>query len=151
MLLDTEYTHQKTKILPGMIDDNKIMKEIDWVRRFIRVSVITLSHKLVHLDLVCESDLPGIGKTFDDIEELEVFINADVEGAFKKSIQKVDDTTYLLNCETKKTRALYVLEQVWHKWVGKSIIAFLPVIRKFMMDAISDNLYIEENGKLVKQ
>ena len=35
--------------------------------------------------------------------------------------------------------------------IDKQLSIFMPIIQKFMVDALTDNLYVMEDGKLVKQ
>ncbi len=99
----------------------------------VRVSVISKTNRLVHLDLVCKTKGSGLWKRFANYEELKAFIDNDTESAFEEAVQKVEDDHYVLNCQTHK-EASYISGKKWEENQIEMITSFLPIICKFMID-----------------
>lgn len=96
----------------------------------------------------------GINLRYSDREMLELIKN-DINKAFLVSIHKYDDYVYVLNIAyedyfgpsgNKPSGA-----ECSPKLLNKHLAPYMPIIQKFMVDALTDNLYIIEDGKLVKQ
>ena len=101
----------------------------------VRVSIISKTNKLVHLDLVCKTKGYGLWKRFANFEELKAFIDNDTEFAFEEAVQKVEDDYYILNCQTHK-EASYICGKKWEENQIEMITTFLPIIRMFMTEGI---------------
>ncbi len=127
------------------------IEDIPSLNYFIRISKLANNGKLVHLDILCDDEKPGLWQSFNNTDELRKYINNNIDCVYIKVVQKVDATHFVINCATRESAALYICAENWYKWVGKSILIFMPIIQKFMVDALTDNLYIVENGELVKQ
>ncbi|MBR5687923.1 MAG: hypothetical protein IKX36_08185 [Prevotella sp.] len=118
------------------------MNDVD---SFIRVSVITKDNNLIHLDLVCNKEWYCLRDHFRSTEEMEKYISDNTEDAFKMSIRKIDNSSYILNCDCDTKEDGLMSYERWIKLQGKKIIKFMPVIKKFMVDAVTGNLPIMEN------
>ncbi len=79
---------------------------------------------------------------------LKDYIYDHTEEAFLSAIEKTGDRLYELNVASKLD---------FHSYPGDSVYAnmvncFIPIIQKFMVDALTDSLYVfEEDGELRKQ
>lgn len=84
----------------------------------------------------------SLGSCFESDEELANFIAANAEGAFKRAVKKHSDYIYVLNILTVKEYHYYRTNYVCQKDMGKDLPIFMPIIQKFMIDALTDRLGI---------
>lgn len=108
---------------------------------FVRISKLTNKDKLIHLDLICDSEFPGLYKFFETSEDLIAYINNNTDIALLKAIRKIDNTHFVLNCETKEG-GLYNSGEKWEKVQGKMILRFLPIIKRFINN-IDNNIPVQ--------
>lgn len=80
-------------------------------------------------------------------ENLKDYIKNNVDEAFISTIDKTEDGCFQLNIASDSHYYGIAGELVYTKMLD----VFMPIIQKFMVDALTDNLYIIEDGKLVKQ
>lgn len=67
-------------------------------------------------------------------------------------IRKYKGNIYTLNIRDNGPHASFDWKSKWAKnLINKQLSIFMPIIQKFMVDALTDNLYIVEDGKLVRQ
>ncbi len=96
----------------------------------------------------------NFSSNYSDKEMLDL-INSNLDMAFFASIVKYDDYVYVLNIAYddyygpagNKPWGPECPPETLHRHLGP----YMPIIQKFMVDALTDNLYIIEDGKLVKQ
>lgn len=67
-------------------------------------------------------------------------------------VRKYKGNIYTLNIQDEEPHANFDWKSKWAKnLINKQLSIFMPIIQKFMVDALTDNLYIMEDGELVKQ
>ena len=80
-------------------------------------------------------------------QNLKDYIDKNLEEAFISAIDKIGDGYYQLNIAS----TIHFHGEAGDDFKLKMLNVFLPIIQKFMVDALTDNLYVVEDGKLVKQ
>ena len=101
----------------------------------------------------------SLASYFKTEEEMVAFIHDNLDVAFLKAIEKFSDYTYRLNiCPFEWYPKDYfgsgnkpTGSQASPKILNYHLAPYMPIIQKFMVDALTDNLYIMEGGELVKQ
>ena len=89
-------------------------------------------------------------KTSDDMIRDDILHNT--EECFYKAVKKFADYVYVLNISSASDIIVFNLNSKHSKeLINQQITTFLPIIQKFIVDALTDDLYILEEGKLVKQ
>ncbi|MBO4821912.1 MAG: hypothetical protein J5548_10685 [Prevotella sp.] len=64
-------------------------------------------------------------------------------------IKKYKGNIFTLNIRDKEPHASFDLKSEWVKHlINKQLSIFMPIIQKFMVDALTDNLSIMEDNKL---
>jgi hypothetical protein len=101
------------------------------------------------LCIIYDVNKPHLSSSFSthSEESLGNYIKSDVSGAFFSAIDKIGDNCYEVNIASNVHFYGVAGDGVYANMLN----TFLPIIQKFMVDALTDNLYIIEDGKLVKQ
>ena len=79
---------------------------------------------------------------------MQEYINNNTDEAFYNSVFKYGEYQYYLNIASTR-RDFY--GDPGMEFRKRMVEMFVPIIRKFIKDAATDNLYIIEDGELVKQ
>lgn len=114
----------------------------------------TLTFGKFRLGILHYGDGDCLASRFKTEAQMEEFIYNNLDIAFEVAVKKIDDYVYYIN----------IIPHDYYgdgnvpdgadtppKYLNKHIAPYMPIIQKFMVDALTDNLYIVENGELVKQ
>lgn len=91
------------------------------------------------------------GLSFSSIDEQRNYINNNIDDVFVNYVQKYDDYIFTLNISSTFASICPSRQDELKYHFDVCLSLFSPIIQKFMVDALTDNLYIMENGELVKQ
>ena len=102
------------------------------------------------LKIIYEVCLPNLGSCFRENQDIQMqeYINNNTDEAFYNSVFKYGEYQYYLNIASTR-RDFY--GDPGMEFRKRMVEMFVPIIRKFIKDAATDNLYITEDGELVKQ
>ena len=108
--------------------------------------------KKYELIIIYDKLKPSLSDNFDSDDNMTQYIKNNISDAFVSALKKYKDNTYILNVASTKNYG-HITEDNYKRNViiQKQLNIFSPIISKFMADVIIDNLYIWENGELVKQ
>ena len=101
------------------------------------------------LYIVYDVNKPHLSSNFSmyNKESLKAYIDKNIDEAFISAVDKIGDNCYQVNIAS----AVHYHGAAGVDVYSKMLEIFMPIIQKFMLDAITDNLSIIEDGKLVKQ
>lgn len=102
------------------------------------------------LVLAWDNQLGGLNEHFNSDEEMSAYIKNNVEKAFYMGVKKYADYIFVLNIATVETYGNFDVTKD-KNLIRKQINTFMPVISKFMIDALTDSFSIAENKQIVKQ
>ena len=89
---------------------------------------------------------------FSTDDELKDHITEHIVEVFRTVIHKYRGHIYVLNvCDNHRYPAFDWKGEWARALIDKQLSIFMPIIQKFMVDALTDNLYVMEDGKPVKQ
>lgn len=100
------------------------------------------------LKIVVDMHLDNLANGFKNDRELAEYILNNTEEAFYSSVNKYDENKYYLSVASTD-RDFY--GDPGMSWKRRKVEMYVPIIKKFMIDAFTDNLYTFEDGELVKQ
>ncbi len=100
------------------------------------------------LKIVVDMHLDNLANGFKNDRELAEYILNNTEEAFYSSVNKYDENKYYLSVASTD-RDFY--GDPGMSWKRRKVEMYVPIIKKFMIDALTDNLYTFEDGELVKQ
>lgn len=109
----------------------------------------TWSTGIYTLYIIYDVNKPHLSSSFSihSKEKLKDYINNNVYEAFISAIDKIEEGCFQLNVASNSHYYGIAGESVYTKMLD----VFMPIIQKFMVDALTDNLYIIEDDILVKQ
>ena len=136
------------------IDVHKAFQLESIARNVPEMTIGTLTFGKFRLAIEHYGKHDNFSSNYSDKEMVDL-INNDLDMAFYASIVKYDDYVYVLNIAYEdyygpsgnKPWGPECPPETLHRHLGP----YMPIIQKFMVDALTDNLYIMEDGKLVKQ
>lgn len=91
------------------------------------------------LVLIWDKSKPSLSDDFTRKEELQAFINEKLNEAYIKAILKYDEYIYTLNLATVESYGNFPIYGQ-NKAVEQQLKLFMPIMCKFMIDALADNL-----------
>lgn len=125
------------------------MRMID-IRSHFRLSLLGKANRLIHLDVVCEDNgkYDGLWNIFRNSERLREYINNHTEEACREAICNIEEDHYVLNCQAHEP-IFFASEERWLEDQGNMIITFLPIIQKFMGDALAGTLDLDNSKGII--
>lgn len=82
----------------------------------------------------------SLASHFESDEVMQDFINKNIDNLFRKIIKKHDDYIYTLNVITVTELNDYHNRFILKPYIQHALDVFMPIIQKFMVDALTDNL-----------
>lgn len=136
------------------IDAHKAFQLERISRNVPEMTIGTLTFGKFRLAIEHYGEHDNFSSNYSDKEMIDL-INNDLDMAFYASIVKYDDYVYILNIAYED----YYGPSGHKPWgpectpetLHRHLAPYMPIIQKFMVDALTDNLYIVEDGELVKQ
>lgn len=101
------------------------------------------------LVLAWDKQLGGLYQHFNCDEEMSAYIKNHIEEAFCMGVKKYADYIYILNIATVEDFGNFDVTKD-KNLIGKQIETFMPVISKFMIDALTDSFSIDADDGIVK-
>ena len=100
------------------------------------------------LKIVIDIHLDNLANSFRNDKDLAEYIRNNTEEAFYSSVHKYDENKYYLSAASTY-KEFYGNPGM--KWKRRMVEMYVPIIKKFMVDALTENLFILEGDELVKQ
>lgn len=105
------------------------------------ISQITIKDKV--LIIFYDQLVYGLFSKFNTDDEVKTYIEESLENAFQESILKKNNSPYLLNIASTEKFGAFPWEGGWPKqYLNKQLSIFMPIIQKFIADALTDKLEI---------
>lgn len=93
------------------------------------------------LILTWDKEYNGLSSAFSTTDELENYIKDHFEQAVHRSLKKDTDYIYILDISTAEDYGNFPWRDGWAKnLLNKQLSIFMPIIQKFIADAMTDTL-----------
>lgn len=100
------------------------------------------------LKIVIDIHLDNLANSFRNDKDLAEYIKNNTEEAFYSSVHKYDKNKYYLSVASTYREFYGDPGMIWKR---RMVEIYVPIIKKFMIDTLTENLFIIEGDELVKQ